>query len=898
MGFKFSVVIAAHNSENYLSSAIDSIVNQSLDFKRNIQIIIIDDGSDDYTPSVAKYYQDKFPENILFLRNDGNYGPAYSRNRGLGHAQGEFISFIDSDDYITEYSFNQALDIFKKHKEVDIVSLPIYYFGSRHGEHPLNYKYHKTQVINLLENPEYPQLSGASSFFRFSKLKDYKFDESLRVSEDPLLINQMLLDNPHIGFLDGSAYYYRKHDNSKSLIGSSSNHKSFYTTRIDNYFLKLIDCSLKKYKEVPKFIQHVLMYDLQWVFEIRKVNHLLSRDEFIELYAKLIKILSFIDNDVIIFQKSIPGILKTHILLLKNYNTKYLADKTDIGSEGCSHVHELELDKVNIDICQVEGNKLYVLGYITTFTLEPDIHVNVNDEKLLVNSLSFPQRDNYSLNYNYGFNHHFDVSIPLGDEFVISFEIEQHPLIPEYNWSSRLSKASHYILSEEYIVIENGENILVKKRNFSDAFKNEMTTLKNMLTTRSEGWRTGVLLRILYFLVYPWYIDKHIWIFIDLPYRADDNAFQLFKYVVETNNPDIEKYFAISKYDYEVNDVEIMANKYRSSSRLFKIRRLLGLGNPSDEYQKIADIGFEIPYRSMRHRLNALFAEVIIASNPDNNIIYPFWGNFPHLAGFVRSKTVFLQHGVTKDDTSSWLNKYDKNIDFITTVSEMERESFIEYDYGYSEESIHVLGFPRFDALKKLEDSREIVVMPSWRRHYNNLEDDYFTRTTFFNAFNTLLNDEELLDFLESEGYFLVFKPHPNLNKFIHLFDRNERVDFIDDSYAEIFNHASVLITDYSSVAFDFAYLEKPVIYYQYGKDYHFDVDSAYFKYDTMGFGPISTTHEEIKNEIIAIILNECEMDETYKKRVEDFFKFRDSENSKRVYEAIKKQYLPDDKDN
>ena len=884
---------AAHNSENHLSSAIDSVINQSLDFKRNIQIIIIDDGSDDYTPSVAQYYQDKFPENILFLRNDGNYGPGYSRNRGLGHAQGEFVSFLDSDDYITEYAFSQALELFKKHKEVDIVSMPIYYFGAKHGEHPLNYKFHKTQVINLLENPDYPQLSGASSFFRLSKLKDYKFDESLRVSEDPLLINQMLIDNPYIGFLDGSAYYYRKHDNSKSLIGLSSNRKSFYTSRIDNYFLKLIDCSLKKYKEVPKFIQHVLMYDLQWVFEIRSVTHLLSRDEFVELYAKLIKILSFIDTDVIIFQKSIPGILKSHILLLKKYGVRYLGDKTDIGNDGCSHIHELDLDRINIDICQIEGDELYVLGYFTTFTMEPNIKVKVNDEKIIpVKLISFPQRDNYSLNFNYGFNHNFEVSIPIEENTKITFEIDQHPLIPEYEWPSRLSKTSHYILSDKYLVIDNDDHITVLKRTFTDTLKNELKTLKNMLTQRGEGWRTGVILRLLYFIVYPFYIDKRIWIFMDLPYRADDNGFQLFKYAVEANDSDIEKYFAISRHDYEVNDVEIMANKYRSSSRLFKIKRLLGFGNQSSEYQKVSDIGFEIPYRSMRHRLNSLFAEVIISSNPDNNIIYPFWGNFPYLSGLVRSRTVFLQHGVTKDDTSSWLNKYDKNIDFIVTVSDEERKSFIENNYGYPEDSIHVLGFPRFDALEKLEDSREIVIMPTWRRHYNNLEDDYFMRTSFFKAFNNLLNDEELLEFLESEGYSLVFKPHPNLNKFIHLFDRNDKVDFIDDSYAEIFNHASLLITDYSSVAFDFAYLEKPVIYYQYGKDYHFDVDSAYFKYDTMGFGPISTTHEELKNEIISLVLNECEMGDEYKKRVDEFFKFRDKENSKRVYEAIREYFF------
>ena len=214
-------------------------------------------------------------------------------------------------------------------------SMPIYYFGSRRGGHSLNYKFEKTQVINLYEKPEYIQLSGASSFFRFSALQNYKFEEGLRVSEDPLLINQMLLDNPNIGFLDGCAYYYRKHDDQTSLIGSSTNHKSYFTSRVDRYFLALIDYALKKKSEVPKFIQHVLMYDLQWIFEIRRINHLLDRQEITVLYAKLIKILSFIDSDVIIFQKSIPGILKTHILLLKKHDVKYLADKNSVGNDKC-----------------------------------------------------------------------------------------------------------------------------------------------------------------------------------------------------------------------------------------------------------------------------------------------------------------------------------------------------------------------------------------------------------------------------------------------------------------------------------------------------------------------------------------------------------------------------------
>ena len=89
------------------------------------------------------------------------------------------------------------------------------------------------------------------------------------------------------------------------------------------------------------------------------------------------------------------------------------------------------------------------------------------------------------------------------------------------------------------------------------------------------------------------------------------------------------------------------------------------------------------------------------------------------------------------------------------------------------------------------------------------------------------MNDKELIDYplkRIQDG----IQANPTLHKFIHLFDRNKDVEFIDRSYSESVNHSSLMITDYSSVFFDFAYLKKPLIYYHYGKDYHFDVEAGY----------------------------------------------------------------------
>ncbi|WP_297981991.1 CDP-glycerol glycerophosphotransferase family protein [uncultured Methanobrevibacter sp.] len=1313
MVFRFSVVMAAYNSGEYIREAIDSLVNQSLDFKENIQLIVVNDGSSDNTESIVREYIEAFPDNVLLVSNNINCGPAHARNIGLSLAEGEIINFLDSDDYISKKTF-ERVDIFlDDYQYVDMVAIPIKFAGAKRGDHPLNYKFKSSGIVNLLEIPEFIQLSSASAFFRREVIKNREFNrikspyipsiseihnesaletdmepyikgkslnyyipvvfnENLSVSEDALLINQILLRNPLLGLLNNCTYYYRKKESENtSLISDSANHKSYFTTRIDEYMIRIINDSLDLYGQVPEFIQHIVMYDLQWIMEIRQINHLLSIDEIMVLYDKIISILFYIGDKAIFKQRSIPSILKAHIILIKYFKWNYLDRKTFgfnqiedsyydslnnnlipyMGKNELSFIiNYLELNKVYLDIVEFKNpNELYVSGHITSFfhndfeiyavLSEKDKNSQYTNEEIYkVKRVNYPQRDNLSLNFNYGYNHDFEVRIPIyRNDLIVSFRTsfrnlnevcrdlkmdvpnEGSPdyfnhhdlsfsgdLLIDYNHTSGLSRISSYKISKDYILIDNGSNIAIRKRSIFKILKFEFFTLVSILADRKEGWRTGFVLRILYFIYYPFYRNKRIWIFSDLPYAADDNGLQLFKAVNEFDklsleefnrtldleesilsksrkpykaelfegkeirlidlikdlfrsirnirnreeeadtrvrfiengsldfNPDsdfnesdlldfdnafrenhnsflkgqgsalndysdsnlsadsnsnlmvdsdsnlsvnlnsvdsdsnlslgrdsvdsdsnlslsrdsddsvsdaftelnsddnselvqssssdyirirskriskpqfvksidgkldakyneilanldsrlddrvddvkvkikstdvksrikgpnlrrkdeetdyyqkrdllwtvmnydymaflrenkftylinyilyriskkffvrrdtaeidnrkIRKYFTLEQSTSHFNNIRHLENQYIASSTKSKIRKLLAREKESGEYKYIKGIGNVIAYKSLKHRILSLYAEVIVSSHPDNNLIYPFYGNFPHLAGFVKSKTVFLQHGVTKDNVSYWLNRFDKNLSFILTVSDKERESFLEPYYGYDEDIIKVLGFPRFDYLEALDDRHEIVIMPTWRRHLHNNGPEEFHSTRFFNVFNSLINDKELLDCLDKAGYRLVFKPHPNLNKYINLFDRDSRVEFDlsdlnSDSdkftsrrYADIFNHSSLLVTDFSSVSFDFAYIKKPVIYYQYENDYHFDSENGYFDYESMGFGPVIDNHEELIKEIKDYVDSSCKMDEKYKKRVDEFFKFTDRNNSKRVYKAI-----------
>ncbi len=856
--FKFSVIIAAYNSDLWISKSIDSIINQTLNFKNNIQIILVNDGSTDNTGKICQEYKAKYPENIIYINSEENLGASAARNLGLKQASGKYINFLDSDDYIANQTFSGVLNFFNRHDDVDLVSIPIYFFGEKTGAHILNFKYEKEQVVDLFENPEYIQLSAASCFFNRESISDLKFNHDLTTSEDVVLINQMLLENPKLGLCNRGKYHYRKREEKSSLIDNSNLKKEYFTSRLNYYFKFLIIKSIEKYGEVPLFIQYTLMYDLQWLFDISSVNNILTRPEIEKLHEELYGIIQYIEDDVIINQESITNLLKAYILFFKYkelQNTpKYDELRDDI-------IHELKLNTVYVDVYEIINNRLHILANLPTM-FNNKVETYVNDEKIDVHEVKFPQRDKYSLSHKYGTNYSFEIEIPLDMEntYEITFKSIKSNLkiFIEFSRPCNFSNVAGYAKTKDFISKLEYNKIIVKKRNTLEWIKQEIKTIYSMLKNHEKGYKTGVPIRMLYFLGYPYFRNKRIWLFMDLPDMADDNAIQLFKYAQE-KDLEVEKYFVLKR--------------------------------DSKNWNEVKKIGKVMPYKSVKHRFISLYAEKIITSHPDNNIIYPFWGNYPYFAGLLKSSTVFLQHGITKDNVSSWLNEYDKHLAMFLTSSKEEYKSIFEYPYNYKREVVKLLGFPRFDKLEKKEDKRQILIMPTWRRYLKFKSNEVVLDSQYFKKFNSLINNERLIEAGKKYGYEIVFKPHPNVYDYINLFDRNEnvKIDYKHEKYQDVFNHGSLLVTDYSSVAFDFAYLKKPVLYYQYSRDYHFNINESYFDYETMGFGEICRSEDSLVNELIEYMKNDCELKDKYEQRIEEYFLFTDKNNCMRVYDAIRR---------
>jgi CDP-glycerol glycerophosphotransferase (TagB/SpsB family) len=363
-----------------------------------------------------------------------------------------------------------------------------------------------------------------------------------------------------------------------------------------------------------------------------------------------------------------------------------------------------------------------------------------------------------------------------------------------------------------------------------------------------------------------------VWIISDRTSAAGDNGEALFNYLVRNSNArrTYDIYFAIDK--------------------------------KAKDYQRLKSIGRVVNRFGFRYKLLFLCADKIISSHAEDNIYNAFEDRYTNFVDLYKFDFVFLQHGITKDDLSSWINKYAKNVKLFITATPMEYRSITSGKYGYDTNEVALTGFPRYDLLEDNKD-KKMIIMPTWRTNLvpplnqKTGTRDYskdFKKSDFFTFYNQLINDDNLQEVLSRLGYTGEFYLHPGLSAQIDDFTSSEYIKVMPfpHSYKQAFSTGSLLLTDYSSVAFDFAYMKKPVIYTQFDEKDFFEgqmYSKGYFSYEKDGLGPVEGGYTETIEAVVKLLEHNANMEKKYQKRVDSFFKYTDRKNSERVYKAIHK---------
>ncbi len=362
---------------------------------------------------------------------------------------------------------------------------------------------------------------------------------------------------------------------------------------------------------------------------------------------------------------------------------------------------------------------------------------------------------------------------------------------------------------------------------------------------------------------------RDAWLFIDRDSEADDSAEHLYRHV-RAHRPDINAFFILAR--------------------------------DCAHWRRLAAEGFRlIAFNDPEHALALMNAAHLVSSYADHYVTG--YLDRPYFGDLLGYRFTYLRHGISRDDTSAWLN--GQSIDCLIATTPAEYEAIVRdgSSYRFTRREVALTGLPRHDALLagNSTERRFVVIMPTWRSALTGPAlgagnarsvDPAFFASEFARRWTGFLRSPRLAA-LKERGYEIVFVPHPNLEQYLDRLGVPEVVTvrrFSEGaSINAVFQKCAVFVTDYSSKAFDLALLEKLVVYYQFDAETFFGGGhmgrAGYFDYRRDGFGPVAEDEDAAFDAVEAALAGGLQGQ--YRERARATFPFRDGRNAERALAAI-----------
>ncbi len=320
------------------------------------------------------------------------------------------------------------------------------------------------------------------------------------------------------------------------------------------------------------------------------------------------------------------------------------------------------------------------------------------------------------------------------------------------------------------------------------------------------------------------------------------------------------------------------------------------------EYSKAKNAGPTLARGSLKGNLYTLLADVLICTHSLPRDVSTY-----NIERYESATKVFISHGI--EGFKRKIKRHaetHKIYDLSVAVSDFEKNIKVK-KWGLDEEKICISGLPRYDKLtehrNKKGEIKNIFYMPTWCPRYRKKIDKPFSRMTkkdiekfkkgkYYRSVSGFISNTDLLKLLKENNL--------NLNVFFHQSIHSFMKEIIEASALSNVNiipydsdiqkniiESDLLVTDYSSVCWDFLYLDRPVIFYQFDQKEHLEKIGCYLDIPDDLFGPVTRTPEETIKSMTAIIKGEKSYKQLREKSVDKFFKFQDDNNCKRITRCI-----------
>jgi len=228
---KVSVIVPIYNVKSYLKRCVNSLLNQTY---KNIEILLVDDCSTDGGEKIAKEYSEKYPQFCKFMQRQENGGLSAARNSGIENVTGDYLTFVDSDDWVHPDYIKLLIEKAIK-DQADIVTVSMTYVYPNGSENkqtiePLNTKSDQRLKIALIRSYACGRLYRSSFFFA----QELRFPTNVKRAEDMGLIIPLFSRTKKTSFIDSPVYYYWQRTDSISNSNKKDMDLSFYDTAFQN----------------------------------------------------------------------------------------------------------------------------------------------------------------------------------------------------------------------------------------------------------------------------------------------------------------------------------------------------------------------------------------------------------------------------------------------------------------------------------------------------------------------------------------------------------------------------------------------------------------------------------------------------------------------------------------
>lgn len=897
--FQLSVVLTADAASFFLRGAVESLLKQEWDFREHIQLLLCDFHTEEATSALCTEYRDKYPENIRLLDVSGCTA-ARAKNLGMAQAEGKYLVFLSARHCFSADACGAMYDFAEQnYQSADVFVLPTTFNGAQIKEYWRNTWCSVPRVANLAETPGYAQCCTlAASFLKRETAQNYRFEAAEAEGGDTLFLLKLLLEKQAIGINDrGRSIYVCDNKEKEPKAWDYAKDPAWYDRYFDNLPGGILDHCQETLGWTPRFVPCYLDTELMWRFRQKELPPECAGRET-DYEVRLRAALNLLDDqDILAARKQMTPFELVQIFTLKYGqapSVDYRWHDAVLRTQG-TVIESLGMVPVNVDFMELQDGYFSMEGYIPLPPIVDPEQVSVwlkagsqwlpctRPPRVLDNQNFLGTLLQYVTFYG---------EVPLTGEMmdkkiVLFYAVDGHLIRCRYLsmkkgcplnsfWDNPYYYKDGVVLTREHSALMLHRcNGIQQRMEYEKAFMAEVREVVGRLPSYHAlgGVDVAAVARLreraIRYKMNP--RRREIWLVSDRINRGDDNGEVFFKYMQKQQKKWGRKVYFVIEKDCE-------------------------------DYNRIRRFGPVLSTLSEEHKYNHLIADWVISSQANDPVLRPFGQETLLYQDLCHDyKFVFLQHGVTKDDISGWLNRYNRKMEGFVVNTRPEYQSIFDYNYYQPQENVWLTGMPRFDALYH-DEKNYITIMPTWRKTLTKGMDpvtsvwlvvDDFESSDYYRFYNGLLNSPKLLDRAEELGYTLCFKPHPNTLSALDRFHRDPRVVFFEGSksYRDIYAQSNLIVTDYSSAVFDFALLDKPVIYAQFDVADFFSGGHSYvegyFDYPRDGFGEVEYTLEGTIDRIIEYMERDCKLKPQYEERIRQTFAFHDRNNCQRVYEKI-----------